>query len=648
MRRCIGLLTGLMVLVAAPAGATTGAAEPRSLEVAIEQVTTQPDGSTSATVAVAGLPPGATVALDELEIVENGEPVAGLRLAGQEEIEQTGIVPAVVLAMDVSGSTEGEPIAAAKAAAVSLLQDLEEGGAAVGLVAFGEVTSTLATLDADASAAIGAAGGITASGGTALYDGVSRAVRMVAQHDGPLDVIVFSDGEDTTSGSTLDDVRALLADTGVRVTSVLLRSDGVAVAPLRAIAEVNGGRLVEVDDAAQLGAAFEAIAGDLTNRLQVEWTAGPVPNPPRTLNVVATYRSEDLVASDGTQVESSRLAAVAPPRAVDAPDPIVPALGGRTGLIVATAAVGVSLLLLLFLILASSGERRRRGRLDERLAAYQPNVGERGREDHVSLSDRASSAFDVIPRPANLDRRIAESIEHADWPLRVIEFILISFGTGVFALLVGGVLLGSWVVGGVALIAGLAAPWMALRVAVSRRRAAFAEQLPTVLQVLAGALRAGHAFSTALDGAVDEVDEPAKGELRRAAVEARLGRPLDRALYGVSTRMDSVDLQWVIGALEVQREVGGNLAEILSNVAATLRDRSSVARHVKALTAEGRLSAVFIAAMPFVMFLFLTVTNPTYVRPLFETPLGRFMLLAGFVLLLIGIVVLRRLVRPKY
>ncbi len=643
----LAVTAALLAAPGAAAATTTPGSAP--VDLRIEQLVVEPDGLTRMTVAVSGLPDGEQVTLDQLEIVENGQRIDDVSVVDAEEVASDAIVPAVVIAMDVSGSADGPPIEAAKAAATLLVTTLEEQGVRLGVVSFGETTETLAPLGASSDAVVASLAGLEAGGGTALFDGVSRAARMLAGHDdGPRDVIVFSDGDDTTSTTSLDGLRALLAQTEVRVTSVLLQTGGVAVEPLEAMSAVNGGRLVTVESAAELGAAFASIAGDLTNRLQVEWRVEPVSDPARTLNIVATYSSTVGQASDGAQVDSPRLAAITPPREVDTVRPIVPVLAGEQGLLVAVGAGGAAVFLLLLLILVAGGERRRRGALEERLAAYQAAEVEAGRADRGRLSERATTAFDAIPRPANLDSRISRGLEHADWPMRSGEFLLLSLAMGFLGLLVGGVLLASPVAAVSVFVLGLLGPWGYMKIAISRRRAAFGEQLPTILQIIAGALRAGHAMSTALDGAVDEVDEPARSELRRASVETRLGRPLDRALAGVARRMDSEDLQWVIGAIEVQREVGGNLAEILGNVADTLRDRASVARHVKGLTAEGRLSAVFIGAMPFVMFIVLTIMNPEYMGLLFERTIGRLMLAGGVLLLLAGIVVLRRLVRPRY
>lgn len=640
------LVAGVLLLPAAAAATTEAAPE---LSVRLLGVDAEPDGTTSAAVSVQGLPPGEQIDLTALRIVENGQPVEGLRVVEATSVETSVTRPGVVVAIDVSGSTQGAPIDAALSAATDLLRSVASSGALVGAVSFSQDVATVAPLSDSGETVAAAVQGLEAAGETALFDGVSRAARLLASHDGPRDVVLFSDGDDTVSSAGLDDVRALLSETEVRVTSVALDSGDLDVNGLRAIADVSGGSLVEVADTAQLVEAFATVAADLSNRIEVRWEVDPVSSPPRELNVVATYESEAGVASDGAQVVNPRSPAIAPPREVPGTLVPVPALASATGLAVGIATLAVAVAVFAFLILAAAGDRRRQGRIDERLAAYADTTVTGTATDPAdrSLADRAAGALEIISGPTTLDEEVAARIEYADWPLRTGEFFLLSFGGATTAALAGSVL-GSWPLGIALGMLGLAGPLVILNVAVGRRRRAFDEQLPVLLQVLSGALRAGHSFTSALDGAVSEVDEPAKTELRRASVEARLGRPVEEALFGVARRMDSMDLRWVIGALDVQREVGGNLAEVLNNVAGTLRARSSVKRQVRALSAEGRLSATVISLMPFALVVILTIINPGYLDVLVVEPLGRVLLVVGGSLLLVGVLWLRRLVQPRY
>jgi tight adherence protein B len=140
------------------------------------------------------------------------------------------------------------------------------------------------------------------------------------------------------------------------------------------------------------------------------------------------------------------------------------------------------------------------------------------------------------------------------------------------------------------------------------------------------------------------VEDPTSTEFQRALTEARLGLPLEDSLGDMAERIDSDDFRWVVVAMNIQRQVGGNLAELLETVAATLRGREQVRRQISALSAEGRLSAVILIALPFVILGFLLVTNPGYLTPLLTNMLGWIMLGIVTVLMLIGVLWIRKMI----
>jgi tight adherence protein B len=164
---------------------------------------------------------------------------------------------------------------------------------------------------------------------------------------------------------------------------------------------------------------------------------------------------------------------------------------------------------------------------------------------------------------------------------------------------------------------------------------------------MSGSLAAGLSLAQAADAVTREGAEPVAGEFRRALVETRLGVPLEDALEGVAERFDSDDMRWTVMAIRIQREVGGNLAELLDTVAATMREREYVRRQVSTLTAEGRLSAWVLGSLPVLFLAFLLAFNREYVNLLFTDPRGLAMLAFGFVLLGAGVLWMSRLVRVE-
>jgi Flp pilus assembly protein TadB len=194
---------------------------------------------------------------------------------------------------------------------------------------------------------------------------------------------------------------------------------------------------------------------------------------------------------------------------------------------------------------------------------------------------------------------------------------------------------------------GWAATAAYLRVRTARRRRAFADDLAEMLQLLAGSLRSGFSLQQAMDAAARESRDPMGSELRRAIAEARFGTRLEDALAKVSVRMDSEDFTWVVLAIRIQREVGGNLADILLTTAGTIRERAFLARHVKALSAEGRMSAYILIAMPIGIAGWMSLTARDYIAPLFTTTIGKAMLAAMAVQLVIGYLWLRKTIQVK-
>jgi tight adherence protein B len=191
---------------------------------------------------------------------------------------------------------------------------------------------------------------------------------------------------------------------------------------------------------------------------------------------------------------------------------------------------------------------------------------------------------------------------------------------------------------------GALVPSAMLSRAASRRRSAIQAQLADTLMVIASAMRAGHSFLQSLDSAAKEIDEPARGEFSRVLSEIRLGRDTDDALQALVARVGSQDLEWAVTAIEIQRKIGGNLAEVLETVAKTIRERETLRRQVKVLSAEGRLSVVVLTVLPILVASYLMVVNPEYLRTLTNTRAGVMMSSTAGVLMAIGYVWMRKIV----
>jgi tight adherence protein B len=259
----------------------------------------------------------------------------------------------------------------------------------------------------------------------------------------------------------------------------------------------------------------------------------------------------------------------------------------------------------------------------------------------------AALAFSAqLIRSTGAETEIAARLDQAGIRLRPNQWVLwrifaCVIGIGLFVLLLGpaGVLVG--------LLAGLGGTAMYRRVRTERRYQAFANQLPDSLQLVIGSLRAGFALNQALDAMVHEAPEPIATEFSRALAETRLGADLEDALNRLANRMRSRDLAWVVIAVRIQREVGGNLAEVVATNVETMRERESLRRHVRALSAEGRMSAYVIGSLPAVILLLMLVVRRSYVLPLFTTGGGLFLLAVAGVLVTLGSLWMWRLIKVE-
>lgn len=327
-------------------------------------------------------------------------------------------------------------------------------------------------------------------------------------------------------------------------------------------------------------------------------------------------------------------------------------LSGLPGLILVTALVFGATILLFWLLLGTGARWQHQRTMAQRMA--------------VAKGGRKSASGDATPvRPdsggwipsavAQYGGKVAEAggfgqkldhqLEQAGFPLKggevVVVTVLAAVGGGLLALVLGQPLVLMLIVGA----ATGTIPFIMLRLALRKRDQKLRDQIPDVLTIMASSLRAGHSFLQALDTVSKEIEEPAATEFNRAIAEIRLGRPTEEALNSMADRVGSEDFKWAVLAINIQREVGGNLAEILDTVADTIRDRARIRRDVDTLTTEGRLSAYILLAMPFAIAGYLMIVNPSYLELLWTTLPGVVMVVIAGCLMSVGTVWMRKIIK---
>lgn len=265
----------------------------------------------------------------------------------------------------------------------------------------------------------------------------------------------------------------------------------------------------------------------------------------------------------------------------------------------------------------------------------------------TKLTDHAVTALNQQLRGRGPGLLSRERLDSAGLRKQPGDYLLFA-GAATFVAAVIGFLLGGLVPAFLMLVMTPAGLVLLLHVLVSRRRRKFDEQVPDALQMLAGGLRAGHSLLRAVDAAAEENESPMKDELSRVVTETRIGRDLGESLADVARRTANEDFGSITRAIEIHREVGGDLAQVLDNVGGTIRDRTQLRGQVRALSAEGRMSAIVLMALPIVMFVGLTLFNPLYSQVFLTTVPGFLMIGAAVVLLAVGGFWLSRLIKPKF
>jgi tight adherence protein B len=290
---------------------------------------------------------------------------------------------------------------------------------------------------------------------------------------------------------------------------------------------------------------------------------------------------------------------------------------------------------------------RRREQVRRQLSPYLAEAElERAPRSSVIVERLGARAEELLTRFGSHES-IQLHIDRAGVDARAGAFVCLDalIGFGAFALLLdwkGPVLA---LAGGAT---GIAAPWIILHVKALRRSRAFERQLPEILDTLAASLRAGHGFDHGLQTVATDVGEPAGREFRRVVAEVHLGRSLEDALTELGRRIRSEDLQFVLDAIAIQRQVGGSLAELFELVATTVRSREQFRRNLRAITGQVRMSANVLTALPIAAAVLLTAINPSYMSPLWHTSSGRLLALVVLTMIVCGSIVLRRVGKVRW
>ena len=645
-------LLGVSALLLTLAVGTSALAQAAPLAVSIRGADLKADGTTNLIVAVTGSALTGTLAASNFTVTEAGQAISGVTV---RTLAQTNVQPVTVaLVMDMS-VTAGQAINEAKAAARAFVSGVPA-NVSIALISFSSTPTVRVPFTTDKARLLAAINALQAGGRTAFFDALLGAADLLrgvpgAQHN----IVAMSDGEDNNSrhsiGEAIEGVRSVEAPiTAVGLQTTVLNQDRLK----RLATAVEGGRYIPVSQPAQLASAFQQVAADIASQYVVSYVSDK--QEPRDLDLAVTVQVGSVRAADTSTVLNTRTAeAVGGPQA-NGPKPyksraLIGAFASKTGYYVGIGAVFAAALLFLGILLYAPSRGKAAGVLQRGLRLYSRADRKKEKESAegffggTAVGRRAVELVDKVPRTEAFEQRFQQLLDRAAWPLRATEFVVLQIGGAIAGALIGFGLLARWWLGIVLFVLGALVPRVILASRVAKREAQFLAQLPDTLQLLSGSLQAGYGFMQAIDTVAKEASPPASNEFSRVLAEARLGMPVDEALNAMADRVGGEDFRWVVLAINIQRQVGGNLAALLSTVAATLREREMVRRQIKVLSAEGKLSAYILVALPFILAGYISVVNPGYINKLFEETVGKIMIAGGITLMVLGSLWMRKIIK---
>src|SRR6202451_118220 len=315
----------------------------------------------------------------------------------------------------------------------------------------------------------------------------------------------------------------------------------------------------------------------------------------------------------------------------------------------------ISLLVFLFVALAAFvagsliDQRNARARLiKDRLANVQKAPEREPDEEHALLRDEQLSqipALDTLLRRSARVSAIQDALTQAGMKFRAGNFLMLCLLCGTLAGLAAVLYTKNPAIAWAALVIGAVHPYSVVSYRRQKRFEKFEELFPEAIDTLARAVRAGHAFTTALEMISNEIAEPLASEFRKLFEEQKFGMPVRDALMNLTERVPLVDVKFFVTAVMLQRETGGNLAEILDNLSYVIRERFKIQRQVRVHTAQGRLTMAMLMAMPPVVVAILLLFSPDFVRPLFSDPIGHALLVVSIALQTVGYFVIRKIIK---
>jgi tight adherence protein B len=573
------------------------------------------------------VPPGIVPRPGQVHVTENGVGVNGLSVAPAATDVQHHL--GEVLLIDTSASMRGAPITAAISAARAFAARRAQ-GQPLAVIAFNNQTRVVLPFTTNESQIQSALSTTPATGsGTHIYDAVAMALGIVKRQNlAGASIVLLSDGADVGSTAVAPQVLNRSRPLHVRVYAVGLRSAHFQPGTLHGLAAGTLGMYTETGSTQRLKGIFAALGSRLSNEYVLRYRS--FATPLSHVNVTTSVDGLSVTATAGYE---------APALAVGA-GVLRTHRGWASSAAVLALAVAIALMLGVALVLAL---RTRIATVQDRVVPYVEGLGPSALAVDVDEAELGPPEAVSLLRSKRWWREFCETVEIGRTRFSPAQIVA---GTALLTVVAIWILVS---VSGHPLLGliGFAVPFVAyqwVQWMARKQRFLFAEQLADNLQIVASALRSGHGFVGALGEIVNDASEPSRAEFRRVLAEEQLGTPLEEALTIAVDRMNSVDLNQVALVASVQRETGGNAAEVLDRVVDSIRERLALRRLISTLTAQGRLSGGVVSALPIALLIAISIINPEFTRPLYNTTTGNIILALAACLVVTGWLWIRRIV----
>lgn len=570
------------------------------------------------------LPHGMALGARTVTVLENDKPVKDTAVTPTSGAG--GAKFGTVLLLDTSNSMAGKPLQDAYAAARAFAGKRNP-NQRLGVITFNPrvvVRLPLTTSSRDIDAAL--ARPPETAEGTHLYDALMNAFTLLDRSGVTAgSVVLISDGADVGSSASADTALAEARKLHIRVFTVGLSSPQFTPSVLQRFASTTGAAYAHASSSRDLTRIYNQLGYRLAGEYLLQYKS--FADPSEAVSVRVTVAGVPGVATASY---------VAPPLPTVPPEAVHKSIvdrilqSGYTMLVIAALAA----VLVGFAVAASI--RPKDGTLRLRLGAF------------VSVTDPDEEPEGAAPAPEGRPsfwQRLQQDIEIAQIRLTAGQIALLTvLGTIVAVWLLAAVL------SPVFAVFGLLVPFvirMSIRRQAERQKRLFGDQLPDNLQILSSALRSGHSLIGALATVVEDAPEPSRREFRRVVADEQVGIPLDDALRRVAERMSNRDLEQVALVAALQRETGGNSAEVLDRVAETVRERAALRRLVRTLTAQGRMARWIVSALPILLLVLISLINGKYMKPMFDRTLGQVMVAFAAMMVIAGSLAIRKIIDIK-